>query len=429
VRVNDNGRCEHLPYKAYLASREFHAKYSTRAAEYRDERNGRFLIAFAEENVMPQRWIGSLVVLVMLLVCADAGAIIRRHDREDNHYLELAAKYPAVTRLGGGTATLVDPRWLLTAGHVAANLSPFDKAVRFNGRAYAIESVVIHPKSGVRNRLKRVDHALIKLAEPVQGVAPVSIYDKDDEKGQTVVFVGPGMYGDGLSGPQGDDGKMRAATNTVADVLENYITFKFDAPPDGTELEGISGPGDSGGPALIEADGMTFIIGVSSANDDAGAAGPCRYHSTEYYARVSTALEWIRTTMESNVPPQAPLGEAFDLQSGKWPDSRAGRIAAALFEAYARDTDEAMETFERTYRAESALKDRPVEERVSSWRKLRAEWGALKAHKYIADGTDILHVLLRAEGEGVWKTFRFALEPDEPHKLTGIGVDSPVVGE
>jgi len=243
------------------------------------------------------------------------------------------------------------------------------------------------------------------------------------------VFVGPGMYGDGLSGPQGDDGKMRAATNTVADVLENYITFKFDAPPDGTELEGISGPGDSGGPALVEADGRTFIIGVSSANDDAGASGPCRYHSTEYYARVSTALEWIRTTMESSVPPQAPLGAAIDLQIGKWPDSRAGRIAVAFFEAYARATDEAMEIFERTNPAESALKDRPVEVRIPSWRKLRAEWGALKAHKCIADGADTLHVLLRAEGEGVWKTFRFDFEPDEPHKLTGIGIDSPVAGE
>lgn len=377
---------------------------------------------------MPRRWIGSPVVLVLLLACADAGAIIRRHDREDTRYVELAAKHSAVTRLGGGTATLVDPRWLMTAGHVAANLSPFDRTVRFKGRSYAIENVVIHSKSPMRNRLKRVDLALIKLAEPVHGVAPVSLYDKDDEKGQTVVFVGPGMYGDGLTGPQSDDGKMRAATNTVADVLENYITFKFDAPPDGTEMEGISGPGDSGGPALLEVDGRTLILGVSSTNDDAGAAGPCRYHSTEFYARVSTALEWVHTTLASSVPPRAPLGETMDLRTGKWPDSRAGRVAAAFFEAYAQATDEAMETFEKSYRAESALKDRPVEERVSSWRKFRAEWGVLKAHKGIADGADAFHVLLRAEGEGVWKTFRFALEPDEPHKLTGIGIDSPVVG-
>lgn len=378
---------------------------------------------------MPQRWVGSLVVLIVLLICTDAGAIIRRHDREDARYLELAAKYPAITRLGGGTATLVEPRWLMTAGHVAANLSPFDNSVQFNGRTYAIEGVVIHPKSSMRNRIKRVDLALVKLAEPVQGVTPVQIHDKDNEKGQAVVFVGPGKYGDGQTGPLGDDGKMRAATNTVADVLDNYITFTFDAPPDGTELEGISGPGDSGGPALIEADGMFFIIGVSSANDDAGASGPCRYRSTEYYARVSTASEWIRTTMESSVPPQAPPGETIDLQIGKWPDSHAGRIAEAFFEAYARASDEAMETFERTYRAEAALKDRRVEERVASWRKFRTEWGALKAHKCIADGAYILHVLLRAEGEGVWKTFRFNLEPHEPHKLTGIEIASPVSGE
>jgi hypothetical protein len=378
---------------------------------------------------MPHQRVGSLVVVFMLLACADGRAIVRRHDREDARYLELAAKYPAVTRLGGGTATLVHPRWLMTAGHVASNLSPFDKTVRFNGRTYSINGVVIHPKARIRPRPQSIDIALIRLAEPVQGIVPIDISERKDERGQNVVFVGPGMYGDGQTGPLGDDGRMRAATNTVAEVLDNYITFKFDGPPDGTELEGISGPGDSGGPALIEADGRNYIIGVSSANDDAGAAGPCRYKSTEYYARVFPALEWIRTTMESDVLPLPPIGEAIDLQTGKWPDSRAGQVAAAFFEAYASTSDAAMETFERTFRAASASKDRPVEERVASWRRFRAEWGTLKARKCVADGDNILHVLLRAEGEGVWKTFRFDLEPEEPRKLTGIGIDSPVAGE
>lgn len=378
---------------------------------------------------MPQRRTASLVLVFALIVCGNAPAIIRRHDREDARYLELAADYSAVTRFGGGTATLIEPQWLITAGHVAANLSPFHNAVRFKGKSYAIEGVVIHPDARVRPRSKSVDLALVKLSGPVQGVTPVGIYEKDDLKGRIVTFVGPGMFGDGITGPQRDDGQMRAATNVVDEVLDHYVTFKFDAPPDGTDLEGISGPGDSGGPALIEAEDRVVIVGVSSANDDAGAAGPCRYHSTEYYARVSTVAAWIRGTLKSAVSPRRPIGDMINLQTGDWPQTRAGRMAAAFFAAYALGTDDAMERFEREHRAQSALKSRSVEERVQSWRQLRAEWGELKAHKCVADGPDAIHVLLRANGEGVWKSFRFDLEPEDPHGLTGISIDSPVAGE
>jgi hypothetical protein len=49
----------------------------------------------------------------------------------------------------------------------------------------------------------------------------------------------------------------------------------------------------------------------------------------------------------------------------------------------------------------------PVARRVRSWRKLHVEWGSLKDHKCIETSPTELHVLVRAEGEGVWKSFRF----------------------
>jgi hypothetical protein len=364
------------------------------------------------------------LVVAILATNLSAAAIIRRHDRDDAGYLALGAQYPAVTKLGGGTATLIDPQWLLTAGHVVASLTPFDRTVAFNGRTHFIQAVATHPEWRPKSRLKSLDLALVKLSQPVTGVAPAGVYEKRNEEGQDVVFVGPGQYGDGLSGPQGDDGKWRGATNTVASVMENWITFKFDRPPNATELEGISGPGDSGGPALVELDGKTYVIGISSANDDAGAAGPCRYDSTEYYARVSTGADWIHKTVQSDLPGQ-PFEKVIDLKAGTWPDSRAGRIAAAFFDAYDRGSDESMEAFERAYRAPSALKARPVEDRIEGWRKLRSEWGALKARKCVEGSGNDLFVLVHAEGEGVWKTFRFMVEAEEPYMLTGIDVASP----
>lgn len=373
------------------------------------------------------RW---ALAVTILATSASALAIIRRHDRDDGKYLELGSKYPAVVRLGGGTATLIDPRWLLTAGHVTAGLSPFDRFVQVGGKRYAIEGFVRHPNWLARSGPKSVDIGLVKLAEPVAGVEPAALYERDDETGKQIVFVGPGEYGDGLAGPVGDDGRWRGATNTVASVLDNWITFKFDAPPNGTDLEGISGPGDSGGPALLQADGRTFVIGVSSANDDAGAAGPCRYESTEYYARVSAVAEWVRETIRAGAATREPARATGDVRSGKWPANPAGRVAEAFFAAYARGDDESMAAFEREQRAESALRSRPVEERVQSWRRYHEDWGKLEPTEYIETADGRLHVLVHAKGEGVWKTFRFDLEASPPQKLIGIGISSPtLIGE
>jgi len=369
--------------------------------------------------------VGFVITVTLLSLAASASAIIRRHDRDDARYLELGSKFTAVTQIGGGTGTLIGDRWLITAAHVTANLSPFDTTVGFNGKSYRIKGISSHPRSQPQAGPDSFDIALVELADAVEGVEPVAVYEKENENGQQVVFVGPGMYGDGQAGPTGEDGKYRGATNTVTDVMDMHIRFQFDAPPGGTDLEGISGPGDSGGPALIESDGRTYIVGISSANDDGEAGGPCRYNSTEYYARVSTASGWIRATMKSGAEPLARKSRIHDLKAGHWPDSRAGQVAAAFFEAYNRGDDESMANFERQFRAEAALRDRPVEQRAQAWRQYRQDWQALKPRKAVAAPGNKLYVLVYAEGEKVWKTFGFQFEADLPMKLAGIGIASP----
>jgi hypothetical protein len=371
--------------------------------------------------------LGCVVALAAIFIFESSTfGIIRRHDRDDAKYLSLGAKYPACTRVGGGCGTLIGPQWILTAGHVANNLSPFQRTIAFNGKKYSIDAIDTHPDWKRKSGAASMDIALLHLATPVEGVKPIDIYTKKDEVGREMVFAGIGMYGDGQRGPVGDDGKLRGATNTVAGEMENWITFKFDAPPDGTDLEGISGPGDSGGPAIIEVDGKMYVIGVSSANDDKGADGPCRYNSTEYYARVSTAAEWIQRTMKEGPPqPQPPAPKIVDLKTAKLPDSRAGKIATAFFEAYAAGDDASLSRFEQTYRAKSALEKKPIDKRLESWRQFHREWGKLKPAKYAeADGN--LIILLHAETEDVWKTFKFELEPEAPNQLIGIDIASPV---
>ncbi len=61
------------------------------------------------------------------------------------------------------------------------------------------------------------------------------------------------------------DGKLRAATNMVKKIESGSIWFLFDEPdsPKATLLEGVSGPGDSGGPAFLDVNGLPHIIRVT----------------------------------------------------------------------------------------------------------------------------------------------------------------------
>jgi len=63
-----------------------------------------------------------------------------------------------------------------------------------------------------------------------------------------------------------------------------------------TELEGVSGPGDSGGPAFIDLDDVRYIVGVSSNQQDNGKEGV--YGVTEYYARISFYKKWIEKNIK-----------------------------------------------------------------------------------------------------------------------------------
>lgn len=53
---------------------------------------------------------------------------------------------------------------------------------------------------------------------------------------------------------------------------------------EGTDLEGVGGPGDSGGPALLELDGRVLVAGVSSA----ASSPPGQYGLTDESAPTPT---------------------------------------------------------------------------------------------------------------------------------------------
>ena len=257
-------------------------------------------------------FIGSLLAIGFQ---SPADAIVVRHDRDDSAFLALAQKYPATARVRrashpnepGDGGTLVDPWWILTAAHVAANLGPGD-LVDIGGGEHRIDLIVSYPEWHGDADFK-VDIALLRLSSPVTTVVPAQIYSGDDETGAVVSFAGYGGNGTGLTGPVQEDQKRRAATNRVELAQGSILRFRFDAPQDVgvTDLEGISGPGDSGGPAYLERENTLYVVGVSSAQDSS-PAGRKRghYHVLEYYARVSYFVDWIRTALDELAPDREP---------------------------------------------------------------------------------------------------------------------------
>lgn len=240
----------------------------------------------------------TLALVMSVTSIGTGGYIITRHDREDARYLELGARYPAVCRVGIriGDGTLVGDRWILTAAHVATALvrrSP-KPMVHCGDRAYAVEGIVTHPDW---TEMGPHDIGLIRLSEPVNGIAPLGLYSGSDERGQTAVLVGHGRTGTGNSRDRRDDDKRRGATNRIDDTGPWMIMFTFDAPPAGTDLEGIPGAGDSGGPALIvRSDGQPLVAGVSVAGEP-GTNGPGTYGARDHFTRVSTHVAWLRKAM------------------------------------------------------------------------------------------------------------------------------------
>lgn len=237
-----------------------------------------------------------VIILLGLLAAAlnaAPSAIVIRHDREEARYRALGQDTPSVVRFAaGGMGTLIAPHWILTAAHVAESLDT-GVSVSVDGVIRRVAVVTAHPDYALQ---KGADIAVVKLDSAVQ-VLPVPLHTGRDEAGKTVTFIGEGDFGTGLTGPVHRDFVRRGAHNRVARVTDGWLIFTFDPWRDAEELEGISGPGDSGGPALLTRNGVTTIVGVSSWQNRNGRAHEGLYGVEEYYARVSTFAKWITKTI------------------------------------------------------------------------------------------------------------------------------------
>jgi hypothetical protein len=239
---------------------------------------------------------GVLAVAAMVVCAGSVHAVVMREDMSDADAIRLAEPLVAVGRvIPDGACALIAPSWVLTAAHVAATI-PANGVIEFGGTKYTVKRVLIHPQGHDRDGMPpEVDLALVEITAPVAGIVPLPLYRGTDELKKTVLIAG---YGDaGTPGHiQKTDGRRRAVTNVVHDAGPVRLFLVFDAPPAGTPNEGVGGPGDSGGPCLIDVDGTRYLCGISSASMD---GRPGQYGVTDVYVRVSSYIEWIESSMKS----------------------------------------------------------------------------------------------------------------------------------
>ncbi len=248
-----------------------------------------------------------IILFLLLLGQRPAEAIIYRHDINPADVLQADDAYPAVFDVfpGNGAATLIAPEWAITAAHVARDI-PQDEPffVTIQNTQYEVAEAIPHPE-WANNRID-FDIALLRFAEPIEAIAPIPLYGLNDEGGAVATIVGRGDSGTGLTGAVARDQQLRAVTNQVAFFEDDRrIVFVFDPPEhdpenmftaEPTPLEGIGGPGDSGGPALIAVNGADRVAGISIFGAELGDQAPGTYETIDIYTRVYTHLAWIAET-------------------------------------------------------------------------------------------------------------------------------------
>jgi hypothetical protein len=186
---------------------------------------------------------------------------------------------------GEGHGVLVARQWVVTAGHATQGYLLNEVWVRgkqrkvaqlilypgFRGEYTSLKEAAQNPTlknwPSIESKLLAVhDIALIKLAEPVDDVAPVMLYRGSQEQGKIAEILGKGATGNGTHGQSLHSphrGKLRRAYNRISHAHEQWLDYQFTCNGAAPLLEGAFGDGDSGGPVLIKSGHQWQLAGLS----------------------------------------------------------------------------------------------------------------------------------------------------------------------
>lgn len=286
---------------------------------------------------------------------AAVGGVQNWYDSENQFSNVVAVSIDGLEHCSG---TLINSRTVLTAGHCALSevtgvvLSWFDEVeVRFSpdstqptANDRAVSGVAINPAYAPAGYPYN-DVALISLARPVSEVVPVTLATSPDQLpgvGELVWVAGYGEIGTGTQNNLGYDDRRRAVTNTLGEIEAlpdgSYLLhlqfrdplnpddpnyFNLDAPV--PALEGITAPGDSGGPLFaVGPDGGLIQIGVTSTGGIPDPDNPGQYIYTygtfATYGAVADHADWLAAVNPLRTTTAAAGAFAWS-EAARWTDT------------------------------------------------------------------------------------------------------------
>lgn len=257
-------------------------------------------------------------MIAFLSYSSVSSAVVKRHDVNRKLYEVNQAPAYIVDMPGDGHGVLIDSQWVVTAAHTT---SLYDRGsiLRIGNKDYEIDKVVIHP--GHRSAPSYLHHgdakplidfqtgdkdiALLKLTTNVIGVKPIQLYSGNKEQGKMITGYGKGATGNGLIGAQMEtkgSGVMNHFNNVINKVADKWLFYQFDNSADALPLEGMTGSGDSGGPAIIIENDTPYLVGLHSWHTYEGDMSDYKaalYGQSGVMVRVSGYQDWLKREMNS----------------------------------------------------------------------------------------------------------------------------------
>jgi hypothetical protein len=186
-----------------------------------------------------------------------------------------------------GSAVVIRPNWLLTAGHVVKG-APLVLAVTDDKSEHKLHKIIVHPRFE-DEEFGFHDLALCYSAKAFEMAFYPELYTKLDEVGAAITIAGYGTTGTFNTGATGEDHQKRGGHNRIDSSERTILICTPSIQHDKFPLEFMIAPGDSGGGMFIG----NKLAGINSFLMARDKKPNGSYTDESAFTRISLYHEWI----------------------------------------------------------------------------------------------------------------------------------------